>query len=92
MMGFSIPKITKILVAGDEATCRFFSDNLKESGFEIHFADSYIGAIQQLEDGLFQIIVADDGISGMSGIQFLERCKTFAPDILRAGSYTHLTL
>ncbi len=82
-MGFTLPKLTKILVAGDEATCRFFADNFKDSGFEIHFSNSYIGAIGQLEDGLFQIIVADDGLAGMSGIQFLERCKTFAPDILR---------
>ncbi|MGC9044337.1 MAG: HD domain-containing phosphohydrolase [Myxococcota bacterium] len=82
-MGFSLPKLTKILIAGDGETARFFIENFKESGFEFHFADSYISAIQKLEDGLFQIIVANDTVDGMSGIQFLERCKTFAPDILR---------
>jgi response regulator RpfG family c-di-GMP phosphodiesterase len=82
-MGYSLPKLTKILVAGDISTGRFFLDNFKDSGFEIHFVESFMGAMQQLEDGIFQIVVADDRLSDMSGIQFLERCKTFAPDILR---------
>jgi len=82
-MGFSLPKLTKILVVGDSTTGKFFLENFKETGFEIHFVDAFISAIQQLEDGIFQIVVADNNISGVSGIQFLERCKTFAPDILR---------
>lgn len=82
-MGFTLPKLTKILVVGDESTGRFFLEGFRESGFEIYYVRSYINAIQQLEDGIFQIIVADNNIDGMDGIQFLERCKTFAPDILR---------
>lgn len=82
-MGFSLPKLTKILIVGEESTFKFFIENLKDSGFEFHFADSYIRAIHQLEDGIFQIIVVDDSAEGMNGIQFLERCKTFAPEILR---------
>ncbi len=82
-MGFTLPKLTKILVVGNESTGKFFLEGFKDSGFEIHFATAYINAIQQLEDGLFQIIVADNQMEGMNGIQFLERCKTFAPDILR---------
>lgn len=82
-MGLTLPKLTKILIVGDESTRRYFIENFKESGFEFHFADSFLSAIHRLEDGIFQIIVADDVLDGMSGIQLLERCKTFAPDILR---------
>jgi response regulator RpfG family c-di-GMP phosphodiesterase len=62
-----------------KAVCRLF----KGEPFEVHTADSGPAALEFLESGSVQVIVSDQRMPGMTGVDLLSRIREQWPDIVR---------
>jgi DNA-binding NtrC family response regulator len=73
---------TAVLVVDDEETARTFcADALSELGFEAQAAESAKLALDMLESGQFDIVLADVRMAGMSGLELLKTIRETYPDI-----------
>jgi DNA-binding NtrC family response regulator len=73
---------TGVLVVDDEETARTFcAEVLSELGFEAQAAESAKLALEMLEGGQFDIVLADVRMAGMSGLELLKTVRETYPDI-----------
>ena len=73
---------TAVLVVDDEETARTYcADVLSELGFEAQGAESAKQALEMLESGQFDIVLADVRMPGMSGLDLLKTIQETYPDI-----------
>ena len=73
---------TAVLVVDDEETARTYcADVLSELGFEAQAAESAKQALEMLESGQFDIVLADVRMPGMSGLDLLKTIQETYPDI-----------
>lgn len=73
---------TGVLVVDDEETVRTFcAEVLSELGFEAQAAESAKLALEMLEGGQFDIVLADVRMAGMSGLELLKTIRETYPDI-----------
>jgi len=73
---------TGVLVVDDEETARTYcADVLSELGFEAQAAESAKRALEMLESGQFDIVLADVRMPGMSGLDLLKTIQETYPDI-----------
>jgi DNA-binding NtrC family response regulator len=73
---------TGVLVVDDEETARTYcADVLSELGFEAQAAESAKQALEMLESGQFDIVLADIRMPGMSGLELLKTVRETYPDI-----------
>ena len=70
----------KILIVDDEKLKRLtLRDDLLEANYEVISVDSPLTALQLLENEVFEVLVTDLRMPGMSGIEFLKRVKARYP-------------
>jgi two-component system response regulator HydG len=73
---------TSILVVDDEEGARgFYANALRELGFEAETAASGNQALEMLESGQFDVVLADVRMPGMSGLELLKAIRETYPDI-----------
>ena len=73
---------TAVLVVDDEETARAYcADVLSELGFEVQAAESAKQALEMLESGQFDIVLAEVRMPGMSGLELLKTVRETYPDI-----------
>ena len=73
-------KPTKILVVDDDLSIRnMLNIVLKKSGFEVTTEDSAESALKRLKNELFDLIISDIKMPGISGIELLRKIKTLQP-------------
>jgi DNA-binding NtrC family response regulator len=73
---------TGVLVVDDDETVRTFcADVLSELGFEAQAAESARQALEMLESGQFDIVLADVRMPGMSGLDLLKAIRETYPDL-----------
>ncbi|MGD0921736.1 MAG: sigma-54 dependent transcriptional regulator [Terriglobia bacterium] len=73
---------TGVLVVDDEETARTYcADALSELGFEAQAAESAKQALEMLESGQFDIVLADVRMPGISGLDLLKTIQETYPDI-----------
>jgi two-component system response regulator HydG len=73
---------TGVLVVDDEGTARTYcADALSELGFEAQAAESAKQALEMLESGQFDIVLADVRMPNTSGLDLLKTIRETYPDI-----------
>ncbi|HEY4743961.1 MAG TPA: sigma-54 dependent transcriptional regulator [Desulfuromonadaceae bacterium] len=71
----------RILVVDDELSMReFLAILLEREGYQVTSAANAAEALELLENGLFDLVVSDVQMPGLSGIELLGRIKALAPD------------
>lgn len=71
----------RVLIVDDEQSMReFLSILLEREGYQVVSAANAAGALELLENGLFDLVISDVQMPGLSGIELLERIKSSAPD------------
>jgi two-component system response regulator HydG len=72
----------KILVTDDEPSQRkMLKANLSLEGYEVHEADDGLSAIQRVNEEFFDLILMDNRMSNMDGIEALREIKKISPGI-----------
>jgi len=73
---------TSILIVDDEEVARTFcADVLSELGFKAQAAESAKLALEMLESGQFDVVLADVRMPGISGLELLKVIRETYPDI-----------
>ena len=71
----------KILVVDDELSMReFLSILLEREGYEVSVAGSSGDALRMMDSGLFDLVLSDVNMPGLSGIELLARIKEQSPE------------
>ena len=74
----------KVLIVDDEKLKRLtLRDDLLEANYDVVSVDSPLTGLQLLENEVFEVLITDLRMPGMSGIEFLKRAK---------GRYPHMTV
>jgi len=76
-------KRLRVLVVDDETgLCDFISHYLKTQGFEVEVAFRAKQALEILEQGVFDVVLADIMMPSMDGLELLRRVKEAKPEIV----------
>ncbi|NTW99291.1 MAG: sigma-54-dependent Fis family transcriptional regulator, partial [Geobacteraceae bacterium] len=71
----------KILVVDDELSMReFLSILLEREGYDVTVAGSAEDALRTMESALFDLVLSDVNMPGLSGIELLARIKEKSPE------------
>jgi DNA-binding response OmpR family regulator len=71
----------RILVVDDELSIRvLLSEELSQEGYRVATAASGEGALAMLQEGIFDLILLDLKMPGISGLQVMEQARELAPD------------
>ncbi len=89
----SRPTREMLLVDDEENVLRALSRVLRRDGYTIHIATSAAEGFEILATHRIQVIVSDQRMPGVSGVEFLSRVKEMYPDTVRIilSGYTDLT-
>ena len=73
-------KIIKILlVSQDEASMSAFKAGLEENQVQTAWAESGSNAIVKIAEGRFDLVVTDENLSDMTGLEFIEKVISKKP-------------
>ena len=73
-------KIIKILlVSQDEASMSAFKAGLEENQVQTAWAESGSNAIAKIAEGSFDLVVTDEDLSDMTGLEFIEKVISKKP-------------
>ena len=88
----SRPQREMLLVDDEENVLRALSRVLRRDGYTIHTATSAAEGMDILATQRIQVIMSDQRMPGMSGVEFLSRVKEMYPDTVRIilSGYTDL--
>jgi ActR/RegA family two-component response regulator len=88
----SRPQRQMLLVDDEENVLRALSRVLRRDGYTIHIATSAAEGLDILATQRIQVIVSDQRMPGMSGVEFLSRVKEMYPETVRVilSGYTDL--
>lgn len=71
----------RILVVDDELSMReFLSILLEREGYDVNVAGSALEALRMMESSLFDLVLSDVNMPGLSGIELLGRIKQNSPE------------
>jgi DNA-binding NtrC family response regulator len=71
-----------VLVVDDERTLRFtLSESLSEDGYRVETAADGAEALERIERGDFQLVLLDQKLPDMNGIDVLRKIKAKRPDV-----------
>ncbi|MDD2583229.1 MAG: sigma-54 dependent transcriptional regulator, partial [Desulfuromonadaceae bacterium] len=71
----------RILVVDDELSMReFLSILLEREGYDVSVAASAAEALRMMESALFDLVLSDVNMPGLSGIELLRRIKALSPE------------
>ncbi len=71
----------RILVVDDELSMReFLSILLEREGYDVSVAGSAVDALRLMESALFDLVLSDVNMPGLSGIELLARIKEKSPE------------
>ena len=74
----------RILVVDDDATILLIvGETLRSEGYEVVALDDPARALEQLRTTAFGVIVSDQKMPGMTGLEFLDHAKRLQPDASR---------
>lgn len=72
----------KILIVDDEDSIRFLlKDILVDTGYEVWEANNAEDALKKIEENMFNILITDIKMPGMSGIELMRKIKVNYPHI-----------
>ena len=72
---------TRILVVDDELSMReFLSILLEREGYQVDVADSAQDALRMIETSLFDLVISDVQMPGLTGIELLSKIKAVSAD------------
>ncbi len=75
--------IEKILIVDDELILRnFLAETLKRKDFDVTTADSGESALPLLETHVYDLVITDMKMPGMTGMDLLKKVKELAPETL----------
>ena len=73
-------KVIKILlVSQDEASMSAFKTGLKENQVQAAWAESGSNAIVKIAEGSFDLVVTDENLGDMTGLEFIEKVISKKP-------------
>ena len=73
-------KIIKILlVSQDKASMSAFKEGLEENQVQTAWAESGSNAIVKIAEGSFDLVVTDENLSDMTGLEFIEKVISRKP-------------
>lgn len=73
----------KILVVDDErGLCAGVQEALRREGYAVDAANEAAGALQIIDDKLYNLVITDIKMPGMSGMELLKRAKEKSPDTM----------
>jgi DNA-binding response OmpR family regulator len=77
-----VDKQKKILVVDDDKDlCNLISDIIKEEGFEVKKAYDGNSALNQISEENYDVMIIDNKLSGISGINVIEQTKQLNPSL-----------
>jgi len=80
LVSFGMPADRLVLVVDDDAVVlRILSDQIARAGYVVTSAASVVEARRLLHETPFGVVVADQSMPELSGIEFLRECKTIQP-------------
>ena len=68
-----------MLVSGNKVFSPELSSSLEEGGFQIFGFESGTAALLMIADNFFELVIVDDKLSDMSGIEFVRKMITKSP-------------
>ena len=75
-------RIPRLLIVDDEVRIlAALQRTLRREGYEVVTADSAAEALRLLDDGPVDLIVSDNKMPAMSGIEFCSRAAVLRPDV-----------
>ncbi len=81
-----------LLVDDEPAVLDSLRRSLRREPFNIHVADSAAAAMDVMQDQDIDVVVSDDGMPGVSGVDFLTQIRTLHPHTERIMLTGHATL
>lgn len=75
--------LPSILLVDDEMRVLESLERLLEDDFEVHIAHSVDEAMTILADEWIQVVISDQRMPGMSGVEFLQEVRERWPDVVR---------
>ena len=73
--------MSKLLIVDDERSLRdVLQLSLKKEGYEVASADSYCDGVQQLQTGVFDLVITDIKMKDGSGIDLLRDARNLSPE------------
>lgn len=73
----------KVLIVDDESAVRdLFNDLLKKEGCSTKCAASGEDALDEIQKGVFDIVLLDIKLPGISGLETLKKIKEIKPDLI----------
>jgi CheY-like chemotaxis protein len=70
-----------LVVDDDEASRRALDQLLRKAGYDVHVRESGAAALALLELEQFAVMLCDDEMPGMSGLQLVQRALRLDPDL-----------
>jgi DNA-binding NtrC family response regulator len=83
----------KILIVDDESSCREALRFIFGNSFELSFAENGVRALRILKETVFDLILLDLNMPGLSGVEFMHRIQALGnrADILVVSAYGTLS-
>src|SRR5262244_2487661 len=75
----------RMLVVDDQIDNLDLLERLFKGEFDVHRASDPLRALELLREGPFEVIITDQRMPGMSGIELLQRSLELAPEAIRIG-------
>lgn len=70
-----------LVVDDDEVSREMLMEALRRSGYQVHGAESAEEALRLVEKTMFDLVLTDVRMEGISGIELVERIKKKSPDV-----------
>jgi len=79
-----LPELTRILVVDDEkVVLAALRETLRLEGYEVHAVENPVDALRLIRDTAFSVILTDQQMPALTGLEFLAQAKELQPNATR---------